>query len=247
MMPAEQEVLESALGHHFRDPEWLERALTHRSHREGLAATDVFDNERLEFLGDRVLGLVVSEHLLRTFPDWDAGQLSKSNSRLVSTSSLEAAARRIGLGQYLRLGRGEEKTGGREKRNLLADVFEAVIAAIYLDGGLESAARFVRANLLETVIEGHPEALEQGDYKSALQEMLQQSGRGLADYRVVRESGPDHQKIFFVEIWLDQHRIAGGEAGTKKEAEQRAARAALELLENEVPDSAPESDPAGKQ
>jgi ribonuclease-3 len=147
----------------------------------------------------------------------------------------------------LRLGRGEEKTGGREKRNLLADVFEAVIAAIYLDGGLESAARFVRANLLETVIEGHPEALEQGDYKSALQEMLQQSGRGLADYRVVRESGPDHQKIFFVEIWLDQHRIAGGEAGTKKEAEQRAARAALELLENEVPDSAPESDPAGKQ
>ncbi len=148
MMPAEQEVLESALGHHFRDPEWLERALTHRSHREGLAAADVFDNERLEFLGDRVLGLVVSEHLLRTFPDWDAGQLSKSNSRLVSTSSLEEAARRIGLGQFLRLGRGEEKTGGREKRNLLADVFEAVIAAIYLDGGLGIRRSFCSRQLI---------------------------------------------------------------------------------------------------
>lgn len=247
MMPAEQEVLESALGHHFRDPEWLERALTHRSHREGLAADGSFDNERLEFLGDRVLGLVVSEHLLRAFPEWDAGQLSKSIARLVSTSSLEVAARRIGLGRHLRLGRGEEKTGGREKRNLLADVFEAVIAAIYFDGGLESASRFIRATLLDAVEAGHPGALEQGDYKSALQEMLQQSGRGLADYRVVRESGPDHQKIFFVEIWLDQHRIAGGEAGTKKEAEQKAARAALDLLETDVPGSAHESDPAGKQ
>jgi ribonuclease-3 len=247
MIQAEREVLESALGHHFRDPEWLERALTHRSHREGLAAVGLFDNERLEFLGDRVLGLVVSEHLLRTFPDWDAGRLSKRNARLVSTSSLEAAARRTGLGQHLRLGRGEEKTGGREKRNLLADVFEAVIAAIYLDGGLEAAARFIRGALLDTVSAGQPDALEQGDYKSALQEWMQQRGRGLAEYRVVRESGPDHQKIFSVEIWLDKHRIAGGEGSSKKEAEQKAARTALEHLESEVSDTAPESDPAGKK
>ncbi len=247
MIQAEREVLESALGHHFRDPEWLERALTHRSHREGLAAAGLSDNERLEFLGDRVLGLVVSEHLLLTFPDWDAGRLSKSNARLVSASSLEAAARRTGLGRHLRLGRGEEKTGGREKRNLLADVFEAVIAAIYLDGGLEAAARFIRGALLDTVSAAQPDALEQGDYKSGLQEWMQQRGRGLAEYRVVRESGPDHQKIFSVEIWLDKHRVAGGEGSSKKEAEQKAARTALEHLESEVPAAAPESDPAAKK
>lgn len=243
MVQEERELLESALGHQFRDPEWLERALTHRSHREGLAASGSFDNERLEFLGDRVLGLVVSEYLLRAFPDWDAGKLSKSNSRLVSTSSLEAAARQIGLGRHLRLGRGEEKTGGREKRNLLADVFEAVIAAIYLDGGLDAAARFIHAALLDSVARNELSALEQGDHKSALQEWMQQRGRGLADYRVVRESGPDHQKIFSVEIWLDKHRIAAGEGSSKKEAEQKAARAALEHLENEVSDAASERDP----
>jgi len=238
MVPEEREVLESALGHHFRNPDWLERALTHRSHREGQAASGLFDNERLEFLGDRVLGLVVSEYLLRAFPDWDAGKLSKSNARLVSTSSLETVARQIGLGQHLRLGRGEEKTGGREKRNLLADVFEAVIAAIYLDGGLDAASRFIHAALLENAAGDHLGAAGQGDYKSALQEWMQQRGRGLADYRVVRESGPDHQKIFSIEIWIDKRRIAGGEGSSKKEAEQRAARAALEILENEVSDSA---------
>jgi ribonuclease-3 len=235
MLEAEREILETALGHHFRDPEWLERALTHRSYREGSGAAGEFDNERLEFLGDRVLGLVVSEHLLRSFPDWDAGKLSKSESRLVSARSLEAAARRTGLGAHLRLGRGEEKSGGREKRNLLADVFEAVVAAIYLDDGLEAAARFIRRALLDRALAAGSATLARTDHKSALQEWLQQHGRGLAEYRVVKESGPDHQKIFSVEVWLAGQRLAAGEGPSKKEAEQDAARSTLDRFAGEAP------------
>jgi ribonuclease-3 len=147
--------LESILGHRFRDPRRLEQALTHRSRLPELTPEDPpGDNEKLEFLGDAVLELLVSEDLLRTFPEWSEGQLSKSRARLVNANSLCAAAQRLGLGRFLKLGRGEEKTGGRSKPALLADAYEAVVAAIYLDGGLVSARAFVHRSLLDAALTG---------------------------------------------------------------------------------------------
>lgn len=233
MTGEEREALEAALGYRFRQPDWLERALTHSSRKSEAGEARSIDNERLEFLGDRVLGLVVSEFLWRNFPEWDAGILSRSKARLVSTRSLGEAAQRLDLGRYLRLGRGEEKTGGREKPNLLADAYEAVIAAIYLDGGLEAAAHFLQHSLLDPAMAHEPSLLGQADHKSALQEWLQRRGMGLAEYRVVKETGPDHQKTFFVEVRLGKNRLAASEGMSKKEAEQNAARLALERLERE--------------
>jgi ribonuclease III len=189
------------------------------------------DNERLEFLGDAVLELLTSEYLLSTFPEWSEGQLSKSRARIVNASSLEAAARRLRLGENLRLGRGEEKTGGREKQTLLADAFEAVIAAIYLDGGLGAAREVLRKILFEQALEERGERIADSDRKSALQELLQGQGKPPAEYRLAGESGPDHQKVFQIEVWIDGEYMATGEGSTKKEAEQRAARRALEQLE----------------
>src|SRR5271163_1603041 len=192
MTPEERAELEAILGHHFEHPEELDRALTHRSHRQSSQGTD---NERLEFLGDRVLGLIASEHLCRSFPDWDSGQLSKGLARVVSATSLHAAAKKLKLGRYLRLGPGEEKTGGRDKKRLLADAYEAILGAIYLDAGLEAAAEFLQRTLLEAALAIHAGGLERADHKSALQEWLQQRGRPPVEYRVHSESGPEHQKI----------------------------------------------------
>jgi ribonuclease III len=189
------------------------------------------DNERLEFLGDAVLELLASEYLLETFPEWSEGQLSKSRARIVNGSSLEAAARRLRLGEHLRLGRGEEKTGGRDKQTLLADAFEAVVAAVYVDGGLAATREMLRKALFEQALEERGDRISESDRKSALQELLQGRGRAPAEYRVAGESGPDHQKVFQIEVWIDGECMATGEGGTKKEAEQRAARSALEILE----------------
>jgi ribonuclease-3 len=194
-------------------------------------AKDAVNNERLEFLGDAVLELLTSEYLLDAFPDWTEGQLSKSRARLVNAHSLEAAARRLRLGHHLRLGRGEEKTGGREKQTLLADAFEAVLAAIYLDAGLSAAREVLRHTLFEQALEEVGARMAESDRKSALQELLQSRGQVPAEYRVVGESGPDHQKIFKIEVWVNGSRVASAQGGTKKEAEQRAARKALTLLE----------------
>jgi ribonuclease-3 len=233
MTAVERQALEGVLGYRFRQPDWLERALTHSSRKSEAGEGRSIDNERLEFLGDSVLGLVVSEFLWKSFPEWDAGILSRSKARLVSTRSLGEAAQRLDLGRYLRLGRGEEKTGGRGKPNLLADAYEAVIAAIYLDGGLEPAAHFVQHSLLDPAMAHEPSLLGLADHKSALQEWLQRRGMGLAEYRVVKETGPDHQKTFFVEVRLGKNRLASSEGMSKKEAEQNAARLALERLERE--------------
>jgi len=231
MKETERTALEAALGYQFRSPERLARALTHRSHRSAAEAGESpEDNERLEFLGDSVLGLVVSELLLERFPHWSEGQLSKSRARLVSARALAGAAQRLEFGRYLRLGRGEEKTGGREKTALLADAYEAVVAAVYLDAGLEAAASLVRRSLVEHALREHGEGLGQADYKSALQELLQARGMPPADYRVVRETGPDHRKRFFVELIVAGQRRAAAEGASKKEAEQEAARLALEEL-----------------
>src|SRR5437870_5353627 len=226
--------LEERLGHKFSNRGLLDRALTHSSaipELRGASAdapgdsTHLSDNERLEFLGDAVLELLASEYLLAAFPDWSEGQLSKSRARIVNASSLESAARRLHLGEHLRLGRGEEKTGGREKQTLLADAFEAVVAAVYLDSGLSAARELLQRVLFEQALEGR------GDRKSALQEFLQGRGQAPAEYRLAGESGPDHQKTFQIEVWINGECLARGEGSTKKEAEQRAARSALEELE----------------
>ena len=232
------EQLEERLNYRFRSRELLEKALTHSSAVSEARAGRVQeaeggplgDNERLEFLGDAVLELVTREYLVSKFPDWDEGQLSKSRTRLVNAKSLEAAARRLAIGDHLRLGRGEEKTGGRQKQTLLADAFEALVAAIYLDGGLEAAREVLRKALFEQALEERGDRMAESDRKSALQELLQ--GRGLppASYRLAAETGPDHQKKFQIEVWASGKLLASGEGSTKKEAEQRAARRALERL-----------------
>jgi ribonuclease III len=223
--------LEQAIGYRFRRPELIERALTHRSAvADGDVTQPRADNEQLEYLGDAVLGMVVSEYLVSAFANWTEGQLSKSRARLVNAVSLCSAARRLGLGSYLRLGKGEEKTGGRDKPTLLADAFEALVAAIYLDAGVPDAREFVRRALLEPAIEMHGGLLELSDHKSALQEFLQAKGLPPARYDVVRESGPDHQKIFWIQVDVSGLAKATGMGPNKKEAEQSAASQALELL-----------------
>ncbi|HET9995352.1 MAG TPA: ribonuclease III [Candidatus Acidoferrum sp.] len=238
--PIADTALEERLGHKFTSKELLERALTHSSAvpelrgsgaEEQISASLPRDNERLEFLGDAVLELLASEYLLASFPEWSEGQLSKSRARIVNAGSLEAAARRLRLGDHLRLGRGEEKTGGRDKQTLLADAFEAVVAAVYLDAGLGSVRELLRRLLFEQALEERGERISESDRKSALQEFLQGRGQPPAEYRLAGETGPDHQKVFQIEVWINGERMAHGEGSTKKEAEQRAARSALEQLE----------------
>lgn len=232
--------LEELLGYQFSNRELLDRALTHSSAIPELRGaggdgpgdpTDLSDNERLEFLGDAVLELLASEYLLAAFPEWSEGQLSKSRARIVNASSLESAARRLRLGEHLRLGRGEEKTGGRQKQTLLADAFEAVVAAVYLDSGLGAARELLQRVLFEQALEERGARIAESDRKSALQEFLQGRGQAPAEYRLAGESGPDHQKTFRIEVWINGECLARGEGSTKKEAEQRAARSALEQLE----------------
>src|ERR1700692_4842852 len=176
MTPTDDALLERRLGHEFARPALLRDALTHSSavpemrasHGESDAAKAAVNNERLEFLGDAVLELLTSEYLLEAFPDWTEGQLSKSRARLVNAYSLEAAARRLNLGEHLRIGRGEEKTGGREKQTLLADAFEAVVAAVYIDGGLDAARGVLKRALFEQTVEERGESIADSDRKSAL-------------------------------------------------------------------------------
>lgn len=236
-MTNNNEQFEERLGHKFQNPELLKRALTHSSVLPELRAAAegslelAEDNEQLEFLGDAVLDLLASEYLLERFPQWSEGQLSKSRARLVNAQALDLAARRLRLGEHLRLGRGEEKTGGREKPALLADAFEAVVAAIYLDAGLASAREMLRTTLFDFALEERASTLFETDRKSALQEFLQGRGKPPAEYRLAAESGPDHQKTFEVEVWVNGSCMASGQGSTKKEAEQRAAGIALERLE----------------
>ena len=238
MIRSDAEQLEAGLGHQFANPELLERALTHSSVVPELRAEqgehslqDIQNNERMEFLGDSVLQLLASEHLLQAFPDWSEGQLSKSRARIVNSRSLEDAARRLSLGEHLILGRGEEKTGGRDKPAILADAFEAVVAAVYLDAGLEAARGMLERTLFLHAMEERGTRIADSDRKSALQEFLQGRGQPNAEYRLTGETGPDHQKVFLVEVWINGDRLADGEGSTKKEAEQRAAQKALEVLE----------------
>ena len=226
----EFEELQDRVGYRFRDRGLLEHALTHRSRAAEDASGGVADNESLEFLGDAVLGLVVAEMLFRKYPHYDEGQKSKIKASVVSTQALARRAEQIQLGEHLLLGRGEEKTGGRFKQALLADGYEALIAALYLDGGLPAAAGFLERELTEAIESGAAEQVVGQDYKSALQERLQALGRPLPDYRVAAESGPDHRKEFTIDVVVAGDVLGTASGKAKKEAEQEAARLALERL-----------------
>ncbi len=228
----EFEDLQAAIGYRFRDRGLLEHALTHKSRAHEDLSGGVRDNESLEFLGDAVLGLVVADLLFREFPDFDEGQKSKVKAALVSTASLARLAERLGLGEHLILGRGEEKTGGRRKQALLADTYEALLAAMYVDGGLEAARAFLHREFADAVRDVRRPDYFGFDYKSSLQEHLQGRDQPPPVYRLSAESGPDHKKIFHIDVVANDEVLASGTGRTKKDAEQEAARRALEKLNN---------------
>jgi ribonuclease-3 len=247
MKEREIAALESALGYHFRRRGVIEQALTHssqarelESQQPGAIKVRVDDNEQLEFLGDAVLSLVTSEELFQRFPKFREGELSKLRAHVVSERHLIRVAQKLELGHYLRLGRGEEKSGGRGKRALLVDALEAVLAAIYLDGGMEPAREFILREILIPELENMERdggALPMTDFKSALQEALQGLGMPQPSYVLVQEAGPEHNKIFTVEARLNtKNGESGGEfvgraqGSTKKTAEQDAARQLLAYL-----------------
>ena len=215
------------MGYHFRDRELLTRALTHRSYAHEAKSDTVGHNETFEFLGDSVLGFVVGDLLFRNFPALDEGALSKMKAFLVSATSLAAKGRDYGMGDVIRLGVGEEKTGGRKKDSLLANLFEAMIAAVYLDGGIDAARQLIERAFVADIGEMNDRDLLFHDYKTALQELAQGSGLSLPEYNVVDEVGPDHDKIFIVEVKIGS-RVARGEGSSKKEAQQQAAKHALD-------------------
>lgn len=220
--------LEEKIGYTFKNPQLLKNALTHSSYANENRAEGVPSNERLEFLGDSVLGFVTARHLYSIEPSMPEGKMTRMRAKLVCEHSLYGVAKDIGLGAFLRMGHGEEKNGGRERASILADATEAVIAAIFLDGGIEPAASFIVQMILS------PEAVRLHhaiDYKTELQELVQRKADQLLIYRETGEFGPDHDKIFSSEVSLNGEVIGKGKGRTKKEAEQAAACMALERLD----------------
>ena len=214
------------LGYTFRDPSLLQTALTHSSYANERRKPEPY-NERLEFLGDSVLGLVTAVYLFRK-TDAPEGELTKLRAALVCEKALYSYATQLGLGNYLLLGKGEQRSGGATRPSILADAFEAVTAAIYLDGGMECARTFLLP-FLETELSNH-RRLHFKDYKTTLQEIIQQNPEEALDYVLTGESGPDHDKVFMVEVHLNSNVIGTGHGRSKKEAEQQAAREALKLM-----------------
>jgi ribonuclease III len=239
--------LEERIGYEFRDLGLLEHALTHRSRAHEDASGGVMDNESMEFLGDAVLGFVVADMLFQRFPTHSEGYKSKVKAGIVSSASLARLADEVELGRFVLLGRGEEKTGGRQKHAILADSFEALIAAIYLDGGIEEARRFIVSlfgPLISAAGDRADEATFTEDWKSALQEWLQANGHGLPVYRLAAAEGPDHRKRFDVEVMVSGQPAGRAVGRSKKEAEQHAAREAIGRLTAPKPPAVP-PDPEG--
>jgi ribonuclease-3 len=229
-MAASATALEQRLGYRFRHPELLTRALTHRSRwSEESNPREHLDNEQLEFLGDAILGFVASEYLVRRFPDSREGQLSQLKSHLVSSAHLHTCALRLGLGEFMFLGKGEERSGGRERRSVLSDALEAVIAAIHVDGGIESARVFIHDHILALAGDATLHTAGALNYKSALQEKAQAMGLAAPKYVTVATTGPEHAKIFTVEARLGD-RMAKAAGTSKKAASQKAAELLLSEL-----------------
>lgn len=228
----EFEDLQRSIDYRFRDRGLLEHAMTHTSRANEDVSGGAADNESLEFLGDALLGFVVADMLFHEFPASNEGQKSKLKATLVSTTTLARQAERLALGDHLLLGRGEEKTGGRRKQALLADGYEALIAAMYLDGGIEQARAFIQREFAPLLVEVKDGGLSAGqrDFKSALQEHLQATDRPLPEYRLMGTLGPDHRKQFQVSVVVGGEALADAIGPSKKEAEQEAARQALERL-----------------
>ncbi|MDY5612023.1 ribonuclease III [Dysosmobacter sp.] len=224
--------LEKKLNYTFRNPALLSEALSHSSYANEHRAAHLNSNERLEFLGDSVLGFVTAEFLFVQHPDLPEGDLTRIRAALVCEQSLYEVARKLELGKYLKLGRGEEAGGGRERTSILADATEAVFAAVYLDGGIGAASQLIHRVLLDAEKE---EAVEERrrDYKTALQELVQRTPGRTITYQLVEETGPDHCRVFVMEVSVDGQVSGRGEGRSKKEAEQAAAKAALKLLGGE--------------
>ena len=220
--------LEETLGYTFHDRSLLENALTHSSYANENRFKGCQSNERLEFLGDSVLGMVTADYLFRAHPDLPEGDLTRTRAALVCEESLVVVAEELGLGAYLHLGRGEEAGGGRQRPSIRADAVEAVLAAVYLDGGIGSARKIIQKYILSREVAG---LTKPRDHKTALQELVQRESGQVLRYRLVREEGPDHDKRFFVEVDLNGSPVGTGSGRSKKEAEQMAAKAAIERLE----------------
>ncbi len=234
-VPSDLDRLESILGYQFQDRALLERGLTHRSWAHEQVAPGEGDlarqlhNEAMEFLGDSVLGLIVANYLYIAYPTVTEGELSRMKHRLVSAPTLAEVSQRLGLGEFLRFGRGEEKSGGRQKNALLADVFEAVTGAIFLDGGLDAATSFVEQSLDPELVRASPEAAALADFKTMLQEKLQAEHLPAPRYLVVETDGPPHRRTFKVEVHWDGGSVRG-EGHSIKTAEAAAAKEALKLI-----------------
>ena len=219
--------LETAIGYRFRNIQLLQNALTHSSYANERWHNSLMSNERLEFLGDSVLGMVVAEYLYRTFTDRPEGELTRMRADMVCEKTLAAVAGRIGLGRHLLLGNGEEQGGGRTRESILADAVESVIAASFLDGGMAAARKFIEQFIL---VEVPVKKLHNADYKTALQERVQQKKNQVLSYALIGECGPDHDKRFEVEVSLNGTVVGVGSGSSKKRAEQMAARDALKTL-----------------
>ena len=219
--------LETAIGYRFRNIQLLQNALTHSSYANERWHNSLLSNERLEFLGDSILGMLVAEYLYRNFPDRPEGELTRMRADMVCEQTLAAAANKIGIGEHLMLGHGEERLGGRNRNSILADAMESVIAACFLDGGIQAALKVVQQFIL---VEVPVTKLHNVDYKTQLQELVQQKKNQVLSYALVGESGPDHDKQFEVEVSLNGKVVGSGSGSSKKRAEQSAAASALEKL-----------------
>ena len=219
--------LEEAIGYRFHNISLLQNALTHSSFANERWHNSLLSNERLEFLGDSILGMLVAEYLYRNFPDRPEGELTRMRADMVCEKTLASVAARIHLGDHLMLGHGEEQGGGRSRDSILADAVESVIAACFLDGGIEAAQKFIRTFIL---VEVPVSQMHNTDYKTKLQELVQQKKNQVLSYTLTGESGPDHDKHFTVAVSLHGGMVGQGEGRSKKRAEQEAARAAIRNL-----------------
>ena len=223
--------LENKLNYKFNNIDLLKKALIHSSYANEVRG-NTHSNERLEFLGDSVLSIIVSEHIYNKFPNMPEGELTRMRASLVCEKSLYSFSRELGIGEYLKLGKGEDKNGGRERESILADAFEAVLAAIYLDGGMTAAKNHIMNTVLRDL--KHHDDDNFKDYKTTLQEIIQRNPEESVSYILIDESGPDHNKMFTVEVHLNSNVIGKGSGKSKKQAEQMAARQALELMGENV-------------
>lgn len=227
-MKALEQKIADDFGIVFSDLTLLETAFTHTSYANEHRLLKISHNERLEFLGDAVLQLMISQYLFRKYPKKPEGDLSKLRSMIVREESLAGFSRQLGFADYIKLGRGEERSGGRERATILGDLFEAFLGALLLDKGVEAVAAFINQVMIPQIERGNFEQVK--DYKTSLQELLQAKGEVAIEYQVVSETGPAHAKIFEVTVWVNQKQISSGSGKSKKLAEQAAAQNALAIL-----------------